>query len=271
LGLRAAAERFETRSLTAPGVILVRGGAFLMGSDDADIAAAVTLCRAQAEDASLCQPDLFADEQPRHLVYVSAFRIDRTEVAQGDYQRCVQQGLCPPPRVGALDPRLAEAGQPVVGVTAVEAENFCRTLGGRLPTEAEWERAARGSGARRFPWGQQWNSRVVNHGSAGNQSELLDGYEFAAPVGAFADGRSAYGLLNMAGNVWELTSDRYDPSYYAHSPAVDPGGAEQGEDAVIRGGSWRSPAVTQRVTQRASLKRIDSRADVGFRCAYNVP
>lgn len=242
-----------------------------MGSDDLDVAAAADLCRSQPDDAALCQAALFSDEQPRHRVYVSAYRIDRTEVAQGDYQRCMQHGECAPPRVLDSDARLALPEHPVVGVTLAEAETYCAWLGGRLPTEAEWERAARGNSARRFPWGQHWNSRVVNHGLSGNRPAPLDGYDYAAPVAAYRDGKSAYGLLNMAGNVWELTSDRYDAAFYARSAAVDPHGAQIGDEIVIRGGSWRSPPVTQRVTQRASLKRTESRPDVGFRCAYNVP
>jgi formylglycine-generating enzyme required for sulfatase activity len=271
LGIRAAADRLQAPSVELPATILIHGGSFQMGSDDLDVAAAADLCRAQPDDAPLCQAAVFSDEQPRHGVYVSAFRIDRTEVAQRDYQRCMQHGVCPPPRVLDSDARLALPDLPVVGITAAEAETFCGWCGGRLPTEAEWERAARGSTTRRFPWGQHWNSRVANHGLSGNRPGPLDGYDYASPVSAFRDGRSPYGLLNMAGNVWEWTGDRYDAAGYAASAAVDPHGPATGDELVIRGGSWRSPPATLRVTQRASLKRTESRPDVGFRCAYNVP
>jgi formylglycine-generating enzyme required for sulfatase activity len=270
-GLHAAAERLAKPALSAPSVVLIHSGAFDMGSDDDDVAFAVALCTATAEDASLCRPEQFVDEQPRHSVYVSAFRIDRAEVSVGDYQRCVQHGVCAPARVADNDARLGQPEQPVAGVTFAEAQRYCAWLGGRLPTEAEWERAARGNSRRRFPWGQQWNSRVANHGPVGPKPSADDGYDYAAPVTSFADGKSVYGLINMAGNAWELTADRYARDYYGKSEPVDPQGSSEGDEIVMRGGSWRSPAYALRVTQRGTIKLDDSRPDVGFRCAYNVP
>jgi formylglycine-generating enzyme required for sulfatase activity len=252
-------------------VALIHAGYFEMGSDDADVAFAVAMCAAEVEDRGMCRAELFLDELPRHRVFVGAFRIDRAEVSRRDYQRCVDHGACVPPRVADLDARLGEPDHPVAGVTQVDAQRYCTWLGGRLPTEAEWERAARGNSRRRFPWGQRWNSRVANHAPFGTRKGASDGYEYAAPVTAFADGASAYGLLNMAGNVWELTADRYDRTYYEHSDEIDPKGPSEGEEVVIRGGSWRSPAYTLRVTQRAALKRTEAQPDTGFRCAYNVP
>jgi formylglycine-generating enzyme required for sulfatase activity len=270
-GLRAAADRVVNVALSAPAAVLIHAGSFEMGSDDNDVRFAVSLCIATADDASLCRPELFVDEQPRHRVYVSAFRIDRTEVALGDYLRCVQRGVCAPARVVDGDARLGQAQHPVTGVTAAEARRYCEWVGGRLPTEAEWERAARGIGRRRFPWGREWNSRVANHGLGVGRPGVADGYDYAAPVTAFADGRSAYGLLNMAGNVWELTADRYALDAYGKSEKVDPHGPGEGDEIVIRGGSWRSPPHTLRATQRGAIKQDDSQPDVGFRCAYNVP
>ncbi len=273
LALAAAAERVERPALAPAAVARVSGGWLEMGSDDADVAFAAALCAAGAstEEAALCRPELFADEQPRHRVYVSTFRIDRTEVNQRDYLRCVQHGACSPARVSDLDPRLGQPDQPVAGVSYAEAARYCQWLGGRLPTEAEWERAARGDGTRRFPWGRFWNDRVANHGLSGDRPSEQDGYAFAAAVSAFPDGKSAFGLLNMAGNVWELTADRYAQDYYAKSEPIDPQGPREGDEIVIRGGSWRSPAYTLRVTQRGTIKLGETRPDVGFRCAYNVP
>jgi formylglycine-generating enzyme required for sulfatase activity len=257
-------------SLRSPVTIRIGGGYFEMGSDEADVAAALALCRAGLEPQG-CQPELFADEQPRHRVYVSAFRIDRTEVAHADYRRCVEGGGCVPARVTASDPRLGAADLPVAGVSWYEARRYCELAGGRLPSEAEWERAARGDSSRSFPWGALWNSRVANHGAPRSEGGTLDGYEHAAPVTALADGASAYGLLNLAGNVWELTNDYYEREYYARSERVDPRGGAAGDSVVIRGGSWRSPAFTLRAAQRGSLRVDEARPDVGFRCAYNVP
>jgi formylglycine-generating enzyme len=267
----AAADRLELSALVSPSTVVIPAGWFEMGSDDDDVAFAVALCTAQAEERGLCRPEMFLDEQPRHRVFVGAFRIDLTEVSRADYQRCVQHNACAPPRVADLDARLGAPEHPVAGVTQEEAQRYCAWFGGRLPTEAEWERAARGASRRRFPWGMHWNSRIANHGVLVPRQRAPDGYEYAAPVTAFPDGRSAYGLLNMAGNVWEITADRYDRSYYERSEQIEPKGASEGDDIVLRGGSWRSPAYTLRVTQRAPLKRTDSQPDAGFRCAYNVP
>ncbi|HMI94391.1 MAG TPA: formylglycine-generating enzyme family protein, partial [Polyangiales bacterium] len=247
---------------------LIRAGAFVMGSDSADIEAALALCRAHTDDDDGCQPEVFSDEQPRHRVWLGAYRLDRTEVSRRAYQRCVQAGLCRPPRVVDLDARMALPDHPVTGVTFGEAQRYCGWLGGRLPSEAEWERAARGSAALRFPWGSVWNSRVANHGTIGPGGEQPDGFLHAAPVTAFADGKSPYGMLNMAGNVWELTADRYAHDYYARSERVAPRGASEGSERVIRGGSWRSVPHLLRATQRGALAEHESRPDVGFRCAY---
>jgi formylglycine-generating enzyme required for sulfatase activity len=247
---------------------LIRAGVFEMGSDADDVDAALVLCRAHTDDDDACQTEVFSDEQPRHRVWLGTYRLDRAEVSRRAYQRCVQAGVCKPPRVTDLDARMALPNHPVSGVTFGEAQRYCAWLGGRLPSEAEWERAARGSDTRRFPWGGHWNSRVANHGSMGPGGVQPDGFLHAAPVMAFPDGKSAYGMLNMAGNVWELTADRYAHDYYARSERVAPRGASEGSERVIRGGSWRSVPHLLRVTQRGALAEHESRPDVGFRCAY---
>lgn len=247
---------------------LIRAGAFEMGSDADDVQFAVNLCRAFTDDVDACQPEVFTDEQPRHHVWVGAYRLDRTEVSRRAYLRCVQNGVCTPPRVADLDARVALPEHPVTGVSWFDAQRYCEWLGGRLPSEAEWERAARGSSSRRFPWGVEWNARVANHGVAGPGGEQPDGFLHAAPVDAFPDGKSPYGMLNMAGNVWEMTADRYDHEYYARSERVAPRGPATGNERVIRGGSWRSVPHLLRVTQRAALAENEARPDVGFRCAY---
>ena len=267
---RATAQRTLVLSPRSDDAPLIRSGFFDMGSDDAEVEAAVALCRAHTEEDDVCQADVFADEQPRHRVWLGAYRLDRVEVSRRAYQRCVQAGVCRPARVADLDPRMALPDHPVSGVTWGEAQRYCAWLGGRLPSEAEWERAAHGTGRRVFPWGRQWNSRVANHGIIGRGGEQPDGFLHAAPVTAFADGRSAAGLVIMAGNVWELTADRYAHDYYARSERSDPRGASEGTERVIRGGSWRSVPHLLRVTQRGALAEHESRPDVGFRCAYDL-
>ena len=272
LATSSAAERVAKVSRQAPDAVLIRAGTFAMGSDDADVAFAVSLCRENASEPERCQPELFADEQPRHDVRLAAYRIDRTEVSRARYLSCVAAGECAPPRTSEVDARIAQPQHPVTGVLGSEAAAYCARLGGRLPREAEWERAARGNGARHFPWGVQWNTRLANHAEALPPGAApRDGYPHAAPVDAFADGASAYGLLNMAGNVWELTADRYAADAYVRSGRTDPRGPATGEAWVIRGGGHGSTPHELRVTAREALPEHETRADVGFRCAYELP
>jgi formylglycine-generating enzyme required for sulfatase activity/prolipoprotein diacylglyceryltransferase len=271
-GSGAAAERSLRSTLAAGDTISIASGWFEMGSDAGDVEFAIALCKQTADDASACVPGLFSDEQPRHRVYVSAFQIDRHEVSRGAYQRCVQENACPPLPIADARTR-PEPEPPAALLNWREVRGYCAWRTGRLPTEAEWERAARGDGVRRFPWGKFWNPRLANHGTPSPRTACgpgCDGFEAAAPVTAFSDGKSAFGLLQMAGNAWEWTADHYDPTAYARALPVDPR-VGQGERIAIRGGSWRSPGYSLRVTQRAGIKPDERRPDVGFRCAYDAP
>ena len=254
----------------AGAVVDIPAGWFRMGSGDEDIYYVAALCALDPELTDSCQSEMFRDELPAHRVFVGRFLIDRYEVSNRAYRQCVLASGCAPSRIAPSDERIAKARLPVVGVTWNEARHYCRFRGGRLPTEAEWERAARGQLQRRFPWGMFYNSRMANHGTGKSEPDPIDGYRFSAPVDAFPDGRSAFGLLNMAGNVWELTADRYAVDAYETSVPVDPVGPETGERRAIRGGSWQSPFFTLRVTQRASVREDESRPDLGFRCAYDA-
>lgn len=251
--------------------VWIASGWFDQGSSPRDIGYALELClRTRVGPLpGACQEDMFLDELPSRRTWVSAYGIDRYEVTHARYRRCVLAGACAPSRIPDDDPRVGRPEHPVAGITWSEARAFCSFAGGRLPTEAEWERAARGSGERRFPWGRQYNPRLANHGQPGRRTDGIDGHRHASPVGTYRDGRSPYGLFDAAGNVWEWTADLYDPEAYALEGRIDPRGPASGGERVIRGGSWRSPPHTLRVTWRDSLGQGFSAPDLGVRCAYD--
>ena len=197
----------------------------------------------------------FEDEVPAHAVELSAFEIDEREVTVGEFQ----SSPIPLPRQPEWN---WDADQPVVNVSWGEAAQYCEWVGKRLPSEAEWEKAARGSDGRSFPWGNQWSPTRANSGMDG------DGQAKAAPVGSYPLGASPYGALDMAGNVWEWTHDWYDESYYENSPTRDPQGPTRGTYRVAKGGSYEGAAATNlRSAIRMPLKGSARRDNVGFRCA----
>lgn len=258
---------FQRLHARPPERVRIEAARFRMGSDDDAIARAIEACLLSPPSRGRCGADLFTDEKPEHEVYLSAYSIDRREVSNESYLRCVSAGACAPAGISESDLRVGRPEHPVAAVSHREAQAYCEWVQGSLPTEAQWERAARGDSARSFPWGRVWNTRLANHGASDDGESELDGYLYAAPVDAFPDGRSFYGLLNMAGNVGEYVADRYGP-YDPKASAVDPEGANTGSERVIRGGSWRSPPHALRVTARARIPSDERRADVGFRCAY---
>lgn len=244
-----------------------------MGASEGEIAYAVELCldrriiptRSLAPDLDgACSARRFIPETPQRRVWTDAYGIDRTEVTHAAWRRCVAAGRCPPSRIPDDDMRLAAPQMPVTGVTWEEAAGYCRSVGGRLPTEAEWERAARGTGRHRFPWGRQYNDRLANHGRAPQGPDARDGFAFAAPVGSFPSGASPYGLLDMAGNAWEWTAST--PDARDVGPGTDPRVYR-----VVRGGSWAQPPELMRVTHRVWLPSGEHRSDLGLRCAYDPP
>lgn len=255
-----------------PDVVWISGAWFPRGSTPEDVAYAEALCARDLPAETVrrrCPPARFESEMPAGRVWVSSFGIDRTEVTVAAWERCVLANRCPPSRVPVADPRVSTPAHPVAGVRWSEARDYCRFAGGRLPTEAEWERAARGlSSRRRWPWGRFYHPRLANHGG-GLREDGVDGFRYAAPVGSFPDGASPHGLLDMAGNVWEWTEDRFDPESHA-SGRVDPVGAASGAERVLRGGSWQSDAVALRVTARVGVPEGLASVDVGFRCAYSA-
>jgi formylglycine-generating enzyme required for sulfatase activity len=222
-------------------MVLVRAGGFPMGSQAGD-----------------------ANERPVHTVYLDAFWIDRTEVTNAQYRGCVDGGACSPPaNRGSYshdsyfdDP--AFDGFPVINVDWMQASAYCAWTGARLPTEAEWEKAARGDDGRTFPWGEELDCTAANYSDCGGD---------VVRAGSAPSGASPYGALDMAGNVWEWVADWYSGDYYANSPERNPTGPDAGEEKVLRGGSWDSDWYGIRATVRFRFSPDDRSGISGFRCA----
>ncbi len=260
--------------------VFIPGGTFSMGAGEYEIAIGNVLCEKEPLGV-LCQKrdsrdDFLKLEIPVHSVTVSPFHLDRTEVTVDAYMRCVAAGLCATPGFPALDPRFDAPDFPITHVGWDEAKVYCKFAGGRLPTEAEWEIAARGEAARAFPWGNVYNPHLCNHGSlAIDNTDASDGFARLAPVGSFKNGATPLGLLDMAGNVSEWVEDRIDmtpdgtfPSYSAKqaAPLINPV-VIKGSHHIHRGGSYLTAAHMMRSTARMPAADM-RRADVGFRCAY---
>jgi serine/threonine-protein kinase len=191
-------------------MVCVPAGEFLMGSADND-------------------PEARDDEKPQHTVYLDAFWIDTTEVTNAQYRKCVEAGECEEPGYWD-DSDLNAPDQPVVCVSWEDARDYAAWAGGRLPTEAEWEKAALGTEGRIYPWGNSPPdcSKANYAGCAGRP----------VAVGSHPDGASPYGAQDLAGNVWEWVADWYDGAYYSKSPVSNPQGSDSGIRRVLRGGSF---------------------------------
>lgn len=221
------------------------------------------------------------DEKPYHKVSLDSFYIDKHEVTVEQYGACVQGGKCKTPTSDGYcnfgDPR--RNGNPMNCVDWSQAKAYCEWSGKRLPTEAEWEKAARGTDGRKYPWGNMpiGSAKFGNFADESGKrmftnwknfvEDYDDGFALTAPVGSFPAGASPYGALDMAGNVWEWVYDWYDANYYSASPEKNPPGPAAGQMRGLRGGSWSSSPKENRVSFRnkaAPLSRVDN---VGFRCA----
>jgi formylglycine-generating enzyme required for sulfatase activity len=204
-------------------------------------------------------------EQPLHTVTLDAYYIDKYEVTNARYKACVDAGECTAPgSVGSWtrSPYYGTstyADYPVLNVTWNQASAFCAWAGGRLPTEAEWEKAARGSSDTRvYPWGNSAPDCTKTNYSpcVGDTSR----------VGSYPSGASPYGVMDMAGNVWEWVNDWYDGNYYSVSPGVNPQGPATGWERVLRGGSWGSGDLNVRSARRLSNFPDFWDFNFGFRC-----
>ncbi len=198
-------------------------------------------------------------EHPQHLVRIGDFLLDKTEVTWGQYRRFATETGHPLPKSPPVWGFLEDL--PVSDVTWDDARAYCTWAGGRLPTEAEWERAARGEDSRRYPWGNDWTPWRCNTRDGGRHAP--------AAAGAYVDCVSPYGALDLAGSVWEWCVDVYDEVYYAKSPAENPQGPEKGMLRASRGGAWMSPSawVTGAHRQGTDPGWPDSMR--GFRCAQD--
>ena len=207
------------------------------------------------------------DEFPYHISFLSAFYMDMHEVTFEEYARYAKATRSRDPVVPVFEEDLSlitAPHQPVVGVSWVQARNYCDWTDKRLPTEGEWEKAARGEEELKWPWGDTLGGTVANTGQGD------DGYEYAAPPGQFEAGRSPYGVYDMAGNVAEWVQDVYEPNYYEVAPFKDAKGPEEGKYRVYRGGSWNDSFPNVRSAKRFAASALQSSAVIGFRCAKDA-
>jgi formylglycine-generating enzyme required for sulfatase activity len=227
------------------GTVRVPPGPFTMGCDD-------------------CGDDISpgTDERPAHEVTLSGFDIDVTEVTQGAYAECVAASACSVPSANYAPEETPT--MPVRNVTWDQAVAFCEWGGKRLPTEAEWEKAARGTDGRLYPWGEGGAADCERANTDGCGGVVL-------PVGSIAAGASPYGALDMAGNLWEWTHDYYAADAYASHDGPDPQGPDSGTRRVYRGGSYGNLASQARASNRAESYNPDvGGSGLGFRCVAGL-
>lgn len=234
----------------------------------------------EAEFFIMGRNDSATNESPEHTVYLDGYYIDKYEVTNFSYNACVKDGVCQPPTQSGIFSNSSYFGNPefetypVVYVNWEMANLFCQWRDARLPTEAEWEKAARGINSQIYPWGNEF---LENHSNFCDQNcpndwanqSFNDGYASTSPVGAFPLGQSSYGAFDMVGNVYEWVNDWYSENYYSQSPQNNPVGPVSGQDRVIRGGAWGDVLGTNAIS-RASFTPTISHEFIGFRCARSA-
>jgi formylglycine-generating enzyme required for sulfatase activity len=265
---------FEERVLRAPngGMVLVKGGLVRIGSEITEVGDAQRMCREELSREA-CSASLFADEMVAHDVRLSDFWLDRTEVTNADYGRCVEVGACRGAHHDGARRWRSVADHPVTLVTWDDADRYCRWRGARLPTEAEWERAARGYSRRLYPWGEIYAPLLANHGRASllevERTDDIDGFLELAPIASFPAARTPEGVHDLAGNVSEWVADWYAEGY-AEPETVDPRGPSAGNFKVYRGGSFLDGRAWLRGAARGHAMPSASATWRGFRCAAHV-
>ena len=247
----------KTPADTEHQMVLVPAGEFIMGSDRGE-----------------------ADEGPEHVVHLNAFYCDKYEVTNAQFLAFLNAVAA---NADAENNQLLElddsgvqirrsgetfelktaavARRPVVEVSWHGAGAYCEWMGGRLPTEAEWEKAARGKDGRRYPWGTQIDRPRANYKGL---------FSTAVEVGSYPRGSSPYGICDMAGNVWEWVADWYSSGYYAESPERNPTGPGTGAFRIIRGGAWGTDGSYLRSSYRMGLSPESTDDSIGFRCVRDA-
>ncbi|MED5580315.1 MAG: formylglycine-generating enzyme family protein [Nitrospinota bacterium] len=252
-------------------LVFIPSGSFVIGSNNGD-----------------------GDERPKRQIYVNSFWIDQHELSVGKFARFViqtrhqttaerkgwswvwdsslkkgkgwwrkEKGVNWKKPQGISSDWKKMPDQPVSHVTWFDADSYCKWAGRELPTEAQWERAARGDEERMFPWGNERNAKNAN------LKGTKDGFDGVSPVGSFPQGASVFGVLDMSGNVWEWVSDWYASTHYQKMKLKNPSGPLKGKKKVIRGASWGSKLLWSRVSNRYSRNRNYRNNKIGFRCVLN--
>lgn len=238
----------------------LRPATLQLGSSEEEVVAALIRCKREPLP-DRCDETTFADEMPAHRAQVAGFWMARTEVSVAEYSRCVAGGRCQAPAFEGGARRFERPRYPVTRVSFDDAQRYCAFRGGRLPTEAEFERAARGLARRTYPWGDAYHARLANHGRSGvDRSDASDGFAELAPVGSFPDGATPEGILDLAGNVAEWTADPFTSGY----------GAAPNSFRVVRGGSYESAAPELRGAARIGKSPETREPTLGFRCVWQV-
>jgi len=231
-------------------MVLIPKGKFMMGSSD--------------EESD-------SDENPKHTVDLDAFYIDQYEVTTGQYAKLLKKVKRKVPLFWDQVDLTQHKDLPVVGINWHDADGYCRWFGKRLPTEAEWEKAARGTDGRKYPWGSsEPTTKAANYGRYANSYETDLYYVRVNAVGIFEAGKSPFEAYDMAGNVYEWIADWYDPEYYKVNPDSNPTGAFEGRGKVIRGGSWYQSGRALRAADRSFAPEFFRSHEIGFRCAINA-
>jgi formylglycine-generating enzyme required for sulfatase activity len=264
-------QSLQGRTVDGMTMVFVPGGRFDMGSTDAEIAAAIDLCR---EHYGICNSWYYERESPLHTVELSGFWLDQTEVANAQFEMCVDAGVCQEPttcREGeATYGKVDASDHPVVCVSWNDADTYCRWVGGRLPTEAEWEYAFRGEARFIYPWGDSFDGERLNYCDVNcdafhADNRYDDGFTMAAAVSAHVRDVSWIGVEGMAGNVSEWVADWLGD--YEPGPVTNPLGPPSGSEKVVKGGNWFFHPTYCRGAIRASVEEDRRQTWLGFRCA----